>query len=325
MSGATLLWEQHTCLPITTEASVDHLERYTRQGGAYVSVNVGYSPHSAAEVLALLAHFRALIDRHPRLDLAATVADVDAAERSGRTVVAFDLEDSGPLEGDLDRVEEFHGLGIRTLLPTYNRRNAAGSGCLDEVDEGLTRYGRDLAKRMNEVGMTVDGTHCSERAGLELCAVSERPVIYSHSGVRAVWDHPRNITDEQIRDCAATGGVVGIPGVGVFLGRNTATLDAMIRHLDHVVDLVGPEHVGVGSDYVFGIDLVEFTRAVLADPHTFPGLDPAGGTLEFMPPETLLGLGDALAARGYPSASIAAILGGNFRRVAAATWTPNSR
>jgi membrane dipeptidase len=323
MPTSPLLWDQHSCLPLTTDASVAELGRYSRSGGTYVSINVGYAPHSAADVLALIAHFRAQIDVDERLALASTVDEIDAAYRAGSTVVAFDLEDSGPLEGDLDLVQRFYDLGVRALLPTYNSRNRAGSGCLDELDEGLTGYGRDLVARMNEVGMLVDGSHCSARTGLDLCEVSCQPVIYSHSCMQAVWNHPRNINDEQARACAATGGVIGMAGVGIFLGPNTATLEVMIRHIDHAIDLVGPDHVGVGSDYSF--DLADLNREIVENPQLFPEAYTRWGPIDFIRPETILQLGHALADRGYPSTAITAILGGNFRRVASQVWKPASR
>jgi membrane dipeptidase len=316
--STSLLWEQHCCLPLTSAADVSELGRYSRPGGAYLSVNVGYAPHSKQQALGFLEQFRAGVHDDERLDLAQSVLDIDAAQVADRTVVAFDLEDSGPLEGDLDMVELFYDLGVRSLLPTYNLRNAAGSGCLDEVDDGLTGYGRDLVARLNEVGMFVDGSHCSTRTGLDLSAVTTRPMIYSHSGMRAMWDHPRNITDDQARACAETGGVIGIAGVGIFLGPNTATIDALVAHIDHAVELVGIEHVGLGSDYCFDAD--DFTAEAAANPQLFPAAYTRWGPLQFVAPEDLLCLDDALALRGYDDAAIAAVLGGNFRRVAGQVW-----
>ena len=121
---------------------------------------------------------------------------------------------------DLANVEHFYNLGVRTMLPTYNHANAAGCGCLDATDAGLTAWGRRLVAEMNSAGMVPDGSHCSVRTGLDLCETSTKPVIYSHSCMRSVWDHPRNITDDQARACADTGGVIGINGVGIFLGVN---------------------------------------------------------------------------------------------------------
>jgi membrane dipeptidase len=315
-----LLWEQHSCLPLALSADISELGRYTRPGGSYLSINVGYAPHYSAQVLELIAHFRAQIDAHPGLALASDLSDIETAHDDDRTVVAFDLEDSGPLDGDLGMVRRFYELGVRSMLPTYNYRNAAGSGCLDDVDEGLTAYGRALVDHLNEVGMLVDGSHCSERTGLDLGVTSQAPIIYSHSCLRAVWDHPRNITDEQARECAATGGVIGIAGVGIFLGPNTATLDAMIAHIDHAVALVGPDHVGIGSDFSFDAD--DFNREMADNPDLFPEAYRRWGPITWLPPESLLGLGSALAARGYPDHVIAAILGGNFSRVARQVWKP---
>ncbi len=313
-----LLWEQHCCLPLAVGADVGELARYRRPGGSFVSVNVGYSPHSNSLVLSLLHDWRARVAADPRMRLAATLEDIDAATAAGEVAVAFDLEDSGPLDGDLSQLRLFYDLGVRTLLPTYNRRNAAGCGCLDETDDGLSAYGRDLVREMNAVGMVVDGSHCSTRTGLDLCEVSQLPVVYSHSCMRALWDHPRNITDDQARACAQTGGVVGITGVGIFLGPNDASVEAMVRHIDYAVELVGPEHVGISSDYSF--DHEEFNALRTTNPELFPESYTRWGPINFMPPEGLLSVEDALLARGYPAQAVAAILGGNFRRVAEQVW-----
>jgi membrane dipeptidase len=136
--------------------------------------------------------------------------------------------------------------------------------------------------------------------------------------MRAVWDHPRNITDDQAKECAATGGVVGITGVGIFLGPNDASVEALVRHIDHAVDLVGPEHVGVSTDYPF--DEGDFNAMLEQSPELYPDCYTRWGPIDFMPPEGLLTVEGALRARGYPEDAVAAILGGNFRRVAAQVW-----
>jgi membrane dipeptidase len=299
-------------------ADVGELARYRRSGGSFVSVNVGYVPHCADDVTGLIMSWRERIAADDRLLLAESVGDVEAAGRDGSVAVAFDLEDSGPLAGRLERVRQYYDLGVRTMLPSYNNRNAAGGGCLDAVDEGLTAYGRALVREMNAVGMVTDGSHCGTRTGLDMCEVSEQPVIYSHSCMRSLWDHPRNITDEQAKECAATGGVVGITGVGIFLGPNDASVDALVRHIDYAVELVGPEHVGVSTDYPF--DLNDFNAMLEQSPELFPDSYTRWGPIDFLPPEGLLTVEDALIARGYPDAAVTAILGGNFRRVAAQVW-----
>lgn len=307
------LWDQHVCLPLLARADVEPLARYAQPAGSVVSVNVGYEPQSRADVLALLESFRAQILADPRLRLVSTSQDPEACCDVRSVGVVFDLEDSGPLEGDLDNVQAFHDLGVRSIVPTYNHANAAGGGCLDTDDTGLTRYGRELVRRMNAVGMIPDGSHAAARTGLDLCRHSDDPVIYSHSNLRAVWDHPRNLTDDQARACADTGGVVGITGVGIFLGPNTPTVAAMLAQIDYAVNLVGIDHVGLGSDYPF--DAADFARELTENPHLFPDDYTRWGPIDFMQPEETLGIGANLVRHGYSVDEVVAITHHNFARV----------
>ncbi len=316
--GGRMLWDQHTCVALRPDADVSELRRYAGAAGAFVSLNAGYAPHPFAVTSALLDAFRRQVEETPGLELADTLAEVDAIRAGGAIAVAFDLEDCRPLDGDLGNVAVLYGKGVRTLAPTYNHANAAGCGCLDVDDSGLTAWGRRLVAEMNAVGMVPDGSHGSAQTGLDLCRVSTTPVVYSHSCMRAVWEHPRNITDDQARACADSGGVVGITGVGIFLGPNTPTLEAMTRHLEHAVELVGIDHVGVSSDFSF--DWREFRDEIAANTDLYDDSYTRWGPMEWMPPETLVGLGAHLASRGWAGEDIDAVLGGNFRRVAAQTW-----
>lgn len=314
----SLLWDQHACVALSAGADVSELSRYRGAGGGFVSLNVGYTPQSHADTDALLRSFHSQIAADGNLLFAETVADIDAAAAAGRTAVAFDLEDSAPLDGDLINVARLAHLGVRTLAPTYNRQNQAGCGCLDATDSGLSSWGRALLAEMNNVGMVPDGSHCSIRTGLDMCALSAAPVIYSHSCMRAVWDHPRNITDDQARACADTGGVVGITGVGIFLGPNTPTLEAMTRHLEYAINLVGVAHVGVSTDYSF--DYLDFLDEINRAPELFDSSYTQWGAIQWMSPEIFVGLRAHLRTRGWNVDDIDAVLGGNFRRVAQQTW-----
>lgn len=314
----SLLWDQHLCLPLQADTDVAPLTRYLRAGGAFVSVNAGYSPHSLNDTLTLLRHYRCAVEAHSDLELAANVGDVAAITGGGRIAVVFDLEDSRPLDDDLNNLAVLAGLGVRTLLPTYNRANRAGSGCLDTTDSGLTTWGRSIVNEMNSVGIVPDGSHCSPRTGLDMCEISTGPVIYSHSCMRAIWDHPRNISDDQARACAATDGVIGITGVGIFLGPNTPTLEAMARHLEYAVDLVGIDHVGISSDFSF--DAADFIDELTRNPEMFDDSYTRWGPIQWIAPETLLTLGVHLERRGWSGNDIRAVLGGNFFRVAQQAW-----
>ncbi|WP_067543634.1 dipeptidase [Nocardia crassostreae] len=324
------LWEQHCCLPLLPSADTTELARYP--SGSYLSVNVGYSPQSTRDSVDLVEAFRRDALADGRFRLVETFADAwpdPGAEPDDAIALAFDLEDSNPLDGDLDNVELFYDLGVRSLLPSYNHANAAGCGCLDTEDTGLTGYGRDLIRKLNEVGVFADGSHCSRRTGLDIAKITSVPMIYSHSNFAALWAHPRNISDDQARACAATGGVIGINGVGIFLGHNkpgdhAARVEAMADHIAYGADLVGVEHIGVGSDFSFDGD--EFNEEIAKNPENFSEDYTRWGPLQWTPPEALFteseapGLNAALARRGFSESDRAAVLGGNFARVARQVW-----
>jgi membrane dipeptidase len=313
-----LLWDQHICLPLRTDANVDPLVRYQRDGGAVVSVNAGYAERSFSETKALLEHYRAAIVAHEQLDVVAAFDDVDAIVTTDRIAVVFDLEGCEALDDCLDNMSVLAGLGVRTILLTYNRRNRAGSGCLDTIDDGLTAWGRSVVGEMNRCGIAPDGSHCGARTGLDMCKISAAPVIYSHSCMRAVWDHPRNITDDQAKSCADTGGVIGITGLGILLGANTAHLDAMTRHLEYAVDLVGIDHVGISSDFSF--NAAEVNAELIRNPGLFDESFTRWGPVQWIAPETLLTLDEHLRRRSWNSADIDAVMGRNFHRVAQRVW-----
>ncbi|MRH87247.1 membrane dipeptidase [Nocardia sp. SYP-A9097] len=321
-----MLWEQHCCLPLLPSADIAELARYPL--GSYLSVNVGYSLQSTRDSVELIDQFRRDALADGRFRLVETIADAVEPDRDS-IALAFDLEDSAPLGGDLDNVKMFYDLGVRSLLPSYNYANAAGCGCLDTVDTGLTGYGRELIRTLNEVGMFADGSHCSPRTGLDIADVTSVPMIYSHSNFAAVWAHPRNITDDQARACAATGGVIGINGVGIFLGRNkpgerAERIEAMADHIVYGAELVGIEHIGFSSDFSFDGD--DFNDEVARNPEVFSAEFTRWGPLQWTPPEDLLGESDVpglaavLANRGFSPEDRAAVCHGNFARMARQVW-----
>jgi len=317
-----LVWDQHGCLPLHgDENAIEELCRYARAGVDVVSVGIGLDAAPPLEAVHTLATFRrALRSRSDSFTLASTVADIHTAKRSGRLAVSFDIEGMMVLGGEVSMVETFYDLGVRTMLVAYNQDNSAGGGCHGDPSSRLTSFGREIVREMNRVGMVVDASHCSLRTTMDLFEVSEAPVIFSHSAPRGVCEHPRNVSDEQIRACAETGGVIGIIGIGIFLGDRTASTDSVARAIDYTVNLVGPNHVGIGFDYCF--DQADLDAAVAAHPEIYP----AGygytefGSLQIAAPEQAPALTERLLELGYDEDAVRGIMGGNFLRVASQVW-----
>lgn len=322
--AAVTVWDNHACLPMDLAANaafLPQLRRYRDAGVGVVSLNIGYGAMPLDEHVRLLAQMRRWVDDHPDIcRQVATVADIDAARAAGQLGIVYDIEGAAPLEGAVDLVDAFHALGVRWILLAYNRRNAFASGVHDAVDEGLSAEGRALVRRMVEVGVVPCLSHTGYRTARDVLSAADGPVIFSHSNPRALCDHPRNIPDDLIDGCAATGGVVGINGLAIFLGGEGATAARVADHVDYIVQRVGPEHAGLGLDYVFDLEGLEAEKASMAG--TFPpGLGYEEPTV-CVPPEAIREVAESLAARGYDEPALRAILGGNLRRVAEAAWKP---
>jgi membrane dipeptidase len=168
---------------------------------------------------------------------------------------------------------------------------------------------------MNRVGMVVDVSHMGYRATMEAFEVSQAPVIFSHSNPNGLRQHARNISDEQIRACAQSGGVIGINGIGDFLGGISSEL--IVQNIEYVMDLAGPEHVGLGLDYV--IDKQELIEYIETYPDIFPP-EKIKDYLSFVEPEQFPEFTELLCQKGYSEQIIRGILGGNFLRVAEQVW-----
>jgi membrane dipeptidase len=202
------------------------------------------------------------------------------------------------------------------MLFAYNKNNSLGGGC-DDQDGGLTNFGQEVLREMKRVGMVVCCSHTGERTSLEIMDTCENPVIYSHSNPRALKDHYRNISDRAIRACAATGGVVSVVGIGDFLGNNDNRSETVVQHIDYLVQLVGPDHVGLGLDYVF--DEQELIDYLKNNPQLFPP-DKYSSGIRMVRPEQLPEIVTGLLDRGYAAGDVQKILGANHLRVARQVW-----
>jgi membrane dipeptidase len=251
------------------------------------------------------------------------VADIDRAKRTGKIAIVLGLQNAEHFR-TVDDVKSFYDLGQRCSQLTYNSQNYYGSGSTDRADGGVSDAGVRLIEKMNEVGMLVDVSHSGDRTTLDAIQISKKPIAITHSNCRALNDHPRLKTDEAIRKLAAKGGVMGISGVRNFVrDQEPTTVEHIVDHIDHVVKLVGIEHVGLGTDSdLNGYDDMspeEIKRAKSFYDSRYRFRDKLD-TDGFDDPLRFYDLTEALVRRGYSDAHIEAILGGNFRRLLAQVW-----
>jgi len=301
------------------------------EGGVTACTPTVGSTASAEETLRNLGSWHRLIKSRPDLVLVKSARQISAAKKEKKLGLIFHFQGADPIENDLDLVDAFHALGVRMIQLTYNIRNRVGDGCEEAGNAGLSTFGRDLVRRLNETRVIVDGSHTGVRTTLEAIEASTLPFVFSHANAYAVHPSSRNISDVQIKAAAATGGLVGINGFPAFLGKSpNPTIDDFLRHLDHVVELAGIDHAALGIDYYEGMRPVASdeearkmyqqqlaARRWSADvypppPHCFP----AGmGT-----PKELPNLTAKLVAHGYNAAETRKILGENWLRVMRAVW-----
>jgi membrane dipeptidase len=311
----SLVWDAHACFPLKPNADLTELKRYSDSGVNFVSLNIGMDMDSFENVIHVLARFRNYITAHPAdFVLALTVKDIRDAKEAGKLAIAFDLEGSDPLLGNINLVSFYYDLGVRQMLLAYNKDNRASGGCM-EGKIGLTDFGKNVIREMNRVGMVVDVSHMGYRATMEAFEVSTSPAIFSHSNPKTLRENARNISDEQIKACARTDGVVGINGIGDFLGGTSSEL--IVQNIEYVMNLVGPEHVGIGLDYV--VDKQELIEYIEGHPDVYPP-DKFNNYVSFVEPEQFPEFTELLVQKGYSEQIISGILGNNFLRVAENVW-----
>jgi membrane dipeptidase len=320
LQSTPLVWDSHGGFAYEKADDLVELARWRKAGIDFLSINIGYDVEPWTTAIAAASAYRHWLRHHDGEYLQVeTFDDVLRAKAEGKLAVAFDLEGMNALNGDPGMVDLYYRLGVRQMLFAYNRNNLAGGGCHD-ADLGLTGFGREVLAEMNRLGMIVDCSHCSHRTSLEVMALSASPVVFSHSNARALCDHERNIRDDQIKACAAQGGVIGVTGVGLFLGARGADPLHLLEHIDYLCALVGPAHVGIGMDSI--LDNQSEDSPVSNASEYWPAQQYPDAPMDFMPPEAFPVVRRGLADRGYGTADIDAIIGGNFARIASQVWKP---
>ncbi len=252
------------------------------------------------------------------------VADIHEARESGRLGVILGFQGLDIFRHNTKFLAIFHRLGLRIAELTYNESNMLGGGCLESSDDGLTLLGIRMVRELKRAGILLDLSHAGVKTSMDAIERYEGPVVFTHSNAYEVTANPRNLTDDQIKQAAATGGVIGLASYSPFChveGKDRLDLDDYFRHIEYVAELVGPEHVAIGSDMTPQSKLVwenatkrmypDMVGPYILETEYVDGLE----THADFP-----AIPDGLRRRGFSEDEILGILGGNFIRVCEQIW-----
>ncbi|PXA80883.1 Zn-dependent dipeptidase [Caulobacter sp. D4A] len=292
----------------------------------------GSGGETRAEVVESIAGFDKAIALNPDLYMKVVApADFARAKASGRLGVIYSFEAAEMLEGDLAAIDQFHDLGVLIMGLSYNRTTPFASGTMSKESTGLTALGRQAVARMNAKGVTVDVSHSDEKSSLAAIEASNRPVLITHAGCAAVHAHPRNKSDDLMRELADRGGVIGIYELSYLTTAPAQpSLEVYLAHLTHALKVCGEDHVGIGSDALLwpfdtsAESMAQWNKSLeerKAAGVAAPGEGPPPFVTELNRPDRCAIVADALAKRGYKARVVEKVLGGNFRRVFNETWT----
>jgi len=258
--------------------------------------------------------------------------DIIKAKEDNKLGIIFGLQGAGGLRGDLRYLLILYHLGFRIIQLTYNHRNELGYGVYEPVDHGLTRFGQQVVRQMNQLGILVDLSHAGLKTSLDAIEYSEDPVIFSHSSVKKLCDHKRNITDEQIIKVAERGGVIGICPHAIMCQQtdDRPTLnEQFIEQIAYVANLVGVDHVGIGTDrfrtltFYHKLRRVSFERTLPGFYGKFSGNEKH--VKDFNTYSEWPNVTESLINKGFSSEEVKKVLGGNFLRVFEQVWDKSER
>jgi len=299
----------------------DALDRALK-GGLSVACQtlVGSTNRSFREAIREINNVYRLVESKPHKVLVVRKsADIERAKMEGKMGYVMAFQNADPLEDDwINTLPVLQRLGVRIISITYNERNLLGSGSKEPHDGGLTAYGAQVVRGMNRMGIIIDLSHVGTQTSVDTIALSADPVLFTHSNVRSLNPHPRNLPDEVIKAVAAKGGVIGINTWEEFCTQApklNATLSDFLDHMDYVVKLVGVDHVGIGSD----VNENWSALPIRSDYETMYGYR-APGLAGYTYVHEIINVTRGLVARGYTDEDISKVLGGNFMRVARQVW-----
>jgi len=257
----------------------------------------------------------------PKARFVEHASDIVEAKKNGQLAVILGLQSPSFIDQDRSRVRIMHKLGLRILQMTYMERNYLGDGCLEFENRGLTHFGVQIVRDCNRLGIVLDCSHVGINTTIDTARYSAQPILISHTAVRALVDNPRSVTDEQIKAVAEKGGVIGMTPLATLIRTDQQpTVDDYVNHFDYVINLVGPDHIALGTDMFDGK-----TKANWVTPLYYPEVSGKSSysnrrVIGFSNKSDLRNLVEAFLRKGYNRELILKILGGNFLRVFQQVW-----
>jgi membrane dipeptidase len=262
-----------------------------------------------------------------KMIVALKAEDILKAKKNGKYALVLALEGAKPLEGKLYMLKIFYRLGLRHVQFNHNWRNQLSDGCVERNAAGLTDFGIDVVKEMNDLGMIIDVSHIAEPGFFDIIETTKDPIIASHVGSRALRNIKQNLTDEMIKAIAENGGVIGMHvGSNILKRELGATIEDIIDHIDFFVNIAGINHIGLGPDFITGGTMTKEQRFAMIK--YFNKIRPEFYIRETPNPPTqgienmwadIPNITKGLVARGYSDNEIKKILGENairlFKRV----------
>jgi len=268
--------------------------------------------------------FDSWIDRNPRQVIKGTsVADFDRALEEKKIAVFYLIQNSTPFGKNLDRVDTFYSLGLRSVQITYNYQNWAGAGCKERTNSGLSEFGLQLVEKLNDTNMLVDCSHANMQTMADTIRASKVPVIVSHTGCAAIHKNDRNTTDENLKLLADHGGVVGIDQIRTHISPlREGAVEHYYDHIQHAIKVCGIDHVGIGSDRDHRF--IDLTPEYIAELKAEQGAnlneaDLPWFMIELNSPRRMETIWDGLKGRGLSESELEKIMGANVRRIYAET------
>lgn len=318
-----------SCVQIWPDTDFSKLNSYGCTAYCITTFRPDDGPGNALDAI---ANWYRIANTYESVRIAYSAADIVEAKEQNQAAIIINSQGGDFLGRELYRLEAFHKLGLRMMLPAYNKRNAICDGCLEPGNAGLSEFGEKWQDECHRLGVLIDLSHVGERSTLDILDRSEKPVVFTHSNPKALADIPRAITDEQIKKCAATGGVIGITNWGPLNFKKGMTSRPTLEHyldaIQYVIDLVGVDHVAMGTDMSLGTypdgDRVrghpksvvgEYVKHVEDNPRSrrryVEGFDDYGQLLDVV---------EAMSTRGLSEDGVKKLLGGNWLSVFERTW-----